>query len=444
MASGNPERVNIRLKAVKAKKMLPGRLPGKPERETEMKNSEADSSRSVAIGGAFRFMKYGLIAACVSLPSLAAGQQNVREVPASTHATDEWVQIEAMPVRINGRLYAPTCSQAPGANPAYSYWFHKGTTDGLVVFFNGGGACWNDATCSKPRLAGDRAVFSGNDAENAESVYKAELLPGEGPARMGGIFDRGNPRNPVRDWSMLFVPYCTGDVHSGSNTAHYRYPDTGKPFTIQHRGWDNMQVILRWMRANVSEPAHLLVSGSSAGAYGAATHYAALRSLYPRARSVFLGDSGQGVSTLEFEKTRNINWNYRLPASVFGRKPQLTPDNEAVARLAAHFPRDRFAQFTTAHDATQRAFLAQMGGARTCEAWTNRMTGELLRRQAVSNFRSYLAAGKTHTILRSPLFYAEQTGGAPFAEWLDALLNKDLPENKSCDHCMETQQQCPQ
>jgi hypothetical protein len=34
---------------------------------------------------------------------------------------------------------------------------------------------------------------------------------------MTGLLDRANPQNPVRDWSLLFVPYCTGDVHSASN-----------------------------------------------------------------------------------------------------------------------------------------------------------------------------------------------------------------------------------
>jgi hypothetical protein len=37
---------------------------------------------------------------------------------------------------------------------------------------------------------------------------------------MTGLLDRNNPKNPVHDWSMVFVPYCKGDVHSGSNTAH--------------------------------------------------------------------------------------------------------------------------------------------------------------------------------------------------------------------------------
>jgi hypothetical protein len=88
------------------------------------------------------------------------------------------------------------------------------------VFFNGGGSCWNDNTCGKPLLEGDQATFSGKGAEEASGVYKAELLPGDGPAKMTGLLDRNNPKNPVHDWSMVFVPYCKGDVHSGSNTAH--------------------------------------------------------------------------------------------------------------------------------------------------------------------------------------------------------------------------------
>ena len=380
-----------------------------------------------------RFLRYGLIAAAALLLPTAAGAQPAAATPA---APGEWVKITPQPVRIAGRLYTPTCSQAFGSKGTYSYWYRKGTGDGLAVFFNGGGACWNAETCSKARFEGSRANFGGKTPADAEGVYKAALMPGDGPAHMGGLLDRGDARNPIRDWSVVFVPYCTGDVHSGSNTARYRDPATGKPFSIQHRGWDNMQVVLHWMRETLPAPARLLVTGSSAGAYGAATHYAAVRGLYPRASAVFLGDSGQGVSTPAFEKTRNANWNYQLPKAVFGPDPQRTPDAEEIARLAAHFPADRFAQFTSAHDATQTAFYAAMGAPRTCNAWTNAMLRELTPRQAVPNFRVYVAEGATHTILRAPLFYTETSGGAPFTTWLGGLLNGPAPENRICTNCL--------
>ena len=152
-----------------------------------------------------RLLRSAVTAAAVLLmPAIAAAQGSA---PASPAASDGWVRIVPEPVTIDGRRYTPTCSNAPGTSTStFSCFFRRGTADGLVVFFNGGGACWNDATCSKPRLEGDRAFFSGPDDEDAVGVYKAELLPGDGPSRMNGMFDRTNAQNPVRDWSMIFVP----------------------------------------------------------------------------------------------------------------------------------------------------------------------------------------------------------------------------------------------
>lgn len=391
-----------------------------------------------------RLLGGGLFAAAlVLMPGYVAAQDTTA---AAGDAPDGWVKIVPEPVTIDGRLYTPTCSAAPGTTTStFFYFYRKGTADGLAVFFNGGGACWNDATCAMPRLAGDKAFFSGKDDEDMVGVYKAELLPGDGPSQMTGLLDRSNPQNPVHDWSMVFVPYCTGDVHSGSNTAHYKFPDTGKPFTIEHRGWDNMQVIMSWMRTNVPQPARLLVAGSSAGAYGAATHFTSLRALYPDSRAVFLGDSGQGVTAPGFEKARNKNWNYQLPVSVFGPDAQDTPDTEVVGMLAAHFPKDRFAQFTTIHDATQTAFFEQMTKSPDCNAWADKMSSELAERQSLPNFRSYVAAGKTHTILRAPLFFTERSAGMPFTAWLAALLHDDkLPDDATCLTCKPPLNGCAQ
>jgi hypothetical protein len=59
---------------------------------------------------------------------------------------------------------------------------------------------------------------------------------------------------------------------------------------------------------------------------------------------MFLGDSGQGVTTTEFEHVRNTNWNDQLPASVFGPDATTTPDTQVVAKLAAAFLKDCFSQ----------------------------------------------------------------------------------------------------
>lgn len=313
----------------------------------------------------------------------------------------EWVEVSPDLVRIDGELFTPTCSGAPETDPTYRFWYRQGRGDGLVVFFDGGG------------------------------LYKAELLPGDNPNTMQGIFDLSNPRNPVRDWSFVFVPYCTGDVHIGSATAHYSDPDTGAPYAIHHRGGANFRAVLRWMNAHVPQPRRLLVTGSSAGAYGAAAHYPAIRETYPDGDAIMLGDAGQGVSAPGSAALRNGAWNYQPSAAIFGGE-----GDDAIARLAAHFPRDRFAQYTTSADITQRAYYALTGGERTCSGWTDAMVAALAQRQQSPNFRSYLAAGQTHTVLRRRLFYTEHSGGAAFVDWFADLLGPAQPESRACVNCL--------
>ncbi len=365
---------------------------------------------------------------CLAALALAACSAQAGEDDRGA-SSSAWVEVTPDPVRLDGELFTPTCSGAPETNSAYRFWYRQGRADGLVVFFDGGGACWDDVTCAVPRRARDR-----NDDDG---LYKAELLPSDNPNTMQGIFDLANARNPVRDWSFVFVPYCTGDVHIGAATAHYTDPDTGAPYTIQHRGGDNFRAILHWMSGHVSHPRRLLVTGSSAGAYGAAAHYPAVRDAYPEGEAIMLGDAGQGVSAPGSAGLRNRAWNYRSSPAIFG-----TDGDDAIARLATHFPHDRFAQYTTSADITQRAYYALTGGERTCSAWTEAMAATLEQRQRTPNFRSYLAAGETHTILRRRLFYSEQSGSASFVDWFASLLGDDAPENRACTDCLAAPTQC--
>ena len=76
-----------------------------------------------------------------------------------------------------------------------------GAGDGLVIYFQGGGACFNGLTCGANPASFDEGDFAG-------------LASGGN----GGIFDPDPGANPVGDWSFIFVPYCTGDVHAGDRT----------------------------------------------------------------------------------------------------------------------------------------------------------------------------------------------------------------------------------
>jgi hypothetical protein len=363
----------------------------------------------------------------------------------------EWTRFVPQAVELDGRSYTPTCSGAPGTDPSFHFWARRGATDKLVVFFEGGGACWDGASCAFP--------INPDAPSGTPQLYSAAIGPDQDPRLLGGLLDLDNPDNPVGDWSQVYVPYCTGDIHSGSASTSYVNPFTGQPYEIQHRGADNFRVILEWIRQNFENPEQFLVTGSSAGGYGAVTHFVGLRAAYPEAQGAMLSDSAQGVVPREFDELRNESWNLHPPEEVFGPDPQSIPSGQLLGRLAEHFSNDRFAQYTTSLDLTQMGFYdAMVNGLEgtqgtACTMWSEAMRTELADRQRVPNFRSYVGAGLDHMILRgqypdeggTPLYYREASAGQPFTDWLDAMLSPSGSgwSNRTCTNCDTLPFPCP-
>ena len=147
----------------------------------------------------------------------------------------------------------------PGGNTGcahggrFAFWARLADLTKLLVFFEGGGGCYSYSTCAPGSTWFDPVV------NNSDS-----------PARMLGIFDLADPRNPFRDWSAVVIPSCTGDVFIGSTDHTYR--QGGKRILIRHRGWYNGEAALHWAFAHVRSPKRVLVAGSSAGSVGSAFH----------------------------------------------------------------------------------------------------------------------------------------------------------------------------
>ncbi|HEX9207953.1 MAG TPA: pectin acetylesterase-family hydrolase [Steroidobacteraceae bacterium] len=334
-------------------------------------------------------------------------------------------------VGTDGKTHSATCSGLPGTDPAFKFWSKKGASKNLVVYFEGGGACWDSLTCTFP-------IGSGLPAP-APQFYVAQIAPGTNPANYSGLFDQSNPANPVKDWSFVYIPYCTGDIHTGSATKQYFnvgnpfLGPNGTPYTIQHRGFDNFMVVLDWIRKNFDAPKSILVTGSSAGGYGATANFPYVADSYPNAHMYVLADASQGVTTPAFDNGnpgRN-SWNPQLPQWIFGTPPSSAPSSELLSRAAAAYPRAKISQFTTVLDEVQVGFYGVMkqfygpGGSCPNPAvdWNQQMIGTLNEYGSnVGNFRHYLASGSYHTIMRSPLFYTENSAGIAYSGWLASML----------------------
>jgi len=118
---------------------------------------------------------------------------------------------------------ADGCVCADGSDYQYLTW--AGDPDKVVIFLQGGGACFTAETCE-----------IGSPAQSFSHDIVADLEAARSGGFRRGLFDFDNPENPVGDWSVIYLPYCTGDVFLG--TRAHTYSDE---VTISHTGNLNRQ-----------------------------------------------------------------------------------------------------------------------------------------------------------------------------------------------------------
>jgi hypothetical protein len=392
--------------------------------ENEMANAEA---RRLPAGTDTKALsqsrwQHGLLA-------IAAGA--LLSLPAGATGTEWTPHINPAPViGADGQSHEATCSAFLDIDSTFSFWTKQGTSKNLVVFFEGGGACYDSFTCSFPIVGLPPEV---------PQLYVPAIAPTTDPANFDGIFNLSNPANPVKDWSFVYIPYCTGDLHLGSATEHYfsvgspQLPVPGTPFTIEHRGFDNFMVVLDWITKNVSAPKNILVAGSSAGGYGASANFPWIAEAFPDAHMYVIADSSQGVSTDTWDASKpgRLSWNPMLPPWVYGNNPSLVAGEDLLRIAAEAYPQAKVAQFTTNRDNVQILFYDLMkqfyppGG--TCPDpavdWNGQMLTTLKSYATdLGNFRFYLAGGSYHMIMEFPHFYTESSAGVAYSTWVGAML----------------------
>ncbi len=298
----------------------------------------------------------------------------------------------------------------------YSFHARKADPEKLVVFFNGGGACWAGQTCD-PSVEPTTYVPSAQMGHNDPRNHK-------------GIFDLGNPANPVGDWSMVFVSYCTGDVHLGETDKTYAKPD-GSDVTIRHRGHVNAHAALAWMKDNIGDAKQVLVAGSSAGAIAAPVYAGVVSKAYPDARVHQLGDGAGGYSSPEIGGLLS-NWGVAdiLPDWLPLEPATVTSFNALYEGAAKAFPEVSFAQYDAAHDGVQIGFQEALQGGTSLHE--QMVANRAALAASIPGFASYTAGGDEHTILRAPYLYSYSANGVSFVEWLDTLVNGETLETVDC------------
>lgn len=288
----------------------------------------------------------------------------------------------------------------------YAFFNRPANPDKLLIYFQGGGACWNAETCAP-----------------GAGLFDDTVDPAEAGNYVSGIFNQQDGSNPLADYSVVVIPYCTGDWHMGARTVAYE--DTGE---IHHNGYANATAALNWTYANYPRVSEVVISGCSAGAYGSIYHAPSILRRYQGARAAQVGDAAVGLAG-------SIWGGFGVWGAGDHAGIRATPDNFVNAlyeRAARAYPRAHFAQYTTVTDNQQIRYYQLMNPP---ISFTQGMDASLERLRRLSNFRAYIAPGGEHCITPSDRFYGEQVGDVRFRDWFASWVSGGDAPNVRCVEC---------
>jgi hypothetical protein len=157
--------------------------------------------------------------------------------------------------------YVPDSTYPAGVRPdgpvciagtPYSVFSRQGDPKKLLIFMQGGGACWQNFTACN--------IFAEDQAP-----------PPEGP--FPGVFDPTMADNPFADYSVVYMPYCDGSTFGGDNDVKVdpAYPSPTSPLpTRHHRGLRNASAGMDVAAKMFPKAKQITLMGHSAGGVGVA------------------------------------------------------------------------------------------------------------------------------------------------------------------------------
>lgn len=266
----------------------------------------------------------------------------------------------------------------------------------LMIFLEGGGACTR-RFCAATETASNERFRSRR-----------------------GILDNSDSQNPAADFDVAYFPYCDGSVFSGDRD----YDDDGDGVADRfHRGLQNTSAGLDVAAGAFPTPSLILLTGNSAGGYGANYALPLVRKLWRDVPIRMLNDSGVGIATPGYTEAVSAEWNATafLPASCttcIGAAGHTTGYHiyqlDQDPGLVTGF-------MSSARDSVIADTFIGIGGP----AFEAALRAEMPKIQAAhpERFRYLIANGNQHTFLQRA--FTARVGGTTIRDWVGNMLAND-------------------
>jgi len=361
--------------------ILPGLQSSPTQVPTPAQPSQADS-RPAASPTAMTFLP---------LPT-----EDLAGLPSLADLPEGWSQIE------------PGGETSCARGGTYSFFVRKTSSDRLLLYFEGGGSCYDAQTCRPGAKYFDDEITTDDQSDN--------------PAlKRAGVFALEDERNPFKDYNIVFISYCTGDAFMGTRPTNYT--DGKNSFTVNQVGYINTRRTLGWTYQNFPDPDQVFAIGCSAGVVGSFFHAPYLAAQYQNIPLILVGDSGAGYLDGPASFVETIGAVDVLPNWLPGYQ-NLISDGMIKSSLifvlpALSYPEARFGLLDTQEDSVQGEIVSR---------FNNKINlGDLIEsnlqdiRKDAPDFVSYTGPGNYHCITMHPDFVKYEVGGVKLVDWFASL-----------------------
>lgn len=291
-----------------------------------------------------------------------------------------------------------------------------GSSDDLMIYLQGGGACFNTLTC----------------ITNPGSYDADDFDAWRGSWGTRGIFNGGAAANPVGDWNIVYIPYCTGDVFAGDREGVMIDADPAQMHFVGHR---NVSAFLQRIVPTFADAPNVLIAGASAGGFGGGFNFIRFAKAFSSSQMTFLDDSAPILGDAYAAPCLQSQWR-----ETWGLTETLPPGCDActgddgggltniIGFIANALPEANFGLISSIRDGTIAIFYAF--GVDECSGF-GIMPGGVFeeglfayRAEQLSpnGWGSYLIPSTEHVWTQDSSFYNTEVGGVLLTDWLEDLL----------------------
>ncbi|NBX92847.1 MAG: hypothetical protein EB078_04960 [Proteobacteria bacterium] len=299
--------------------------------------------------------------------------------------------------------------------PSYYTIIPRKNSENLLVFMFGGGACWDAVTCSV-----------------GMAVNLTRTLPTQDWNSGEGIFNHSDPENPFRDFTVVTIPYCTGDVFVGNSKIDY-----GKPFStweLNHKGYENALHTLQAASEIFPDAKKVVLMGTSAGAIGAYTHMRNFDALFPNSQKYVISDAGTPFQTpfVSEETYAKVlrNWNAYKGFPVDDNNRPAENFGAVLEFNRQHFPHIKFGLIHSYSDYVMTGFSVGLGATDYSTAVHDTIIYAADKQIGANTSyqKVFFTESWAHTLTQYSLKSTESMG-VRLADWLSGMLNDGKWDN---------------